>query len=72
MSLRRKPRRPPPKVVKVLPEVLVERGWHERGMELAQKIRRKLGGEVDLTSAFPDKPPWMRWHTYWRLYQLAA
>ena len=39
----------------------------DRGILLAQKIRMRLGGSPSLADAFPDKPPRMRWSTYWRL-----
>jgi hypothetical protein len=45
--------------------------WWERARRQAEKIRTKLGQpgfiDIDRTHDFPDKPKWMRWHTYRRL-----
>jgi hypothetical protein len=38
-----------------------------RGLVKAQKIRTRLGGDVNIFSAFPKKPPGMHWRTYKRL-----
>jgi hypothetical protein len=38
----------------------------DRALRRAQSIRVKLGGTANVFEAFPDKPPWMRWRTYWR------
>jgi hypothetical protein len=32
----------------------------------AQKIRKRLGGDIRLDLPFPAKPKWMRWPTYRR------
>jgi hypothetical protein len=45
-----------------------------RGLVKAQKIRTRLGGDVNIFSAFPKKPPGMHWRTYKRLrraYEIA-
>ena len=39
----------------------------ERARLRAQIIRTRLGGTANMFAAFPDKPKWMRWRTYWRL-----
>jgi hypothetical protein len=43
----------------------------ERARGQAEKIRAKLGQpgfiDFDSTHDFPEKPKWMRWHTYRRL-----
>ena len=44
-----------------------QEGVHHRGILRAQKIRMKLGGSANLTTAFPDKPKGMHWRTYDRL-----
>jgi len=41
-----------------------------RGVLRAQKIRMKLGGSANLTTAFLDKPKGMHWRTYDRLRRL--
>jgi hypothetical protein len=38
-----------------------------RGLAMAQKIRKRLGGSTDIFDAFPDKPKGMHWITYDRL-----
>ena len=38
-----------------------------RGLAMAQKIRKRLGGSLDIFDAFPDKPRGMHWTTYDRL-----
>ena len=47
-----------------------EHRW-ERARGQAQKIRARLGQpgfiDIDSTHNFPEKPKWMRWHTYRRL-----
>jgi hypothetical protein len=46
----------------------------ERGFIKARKIRMRLGGDPNILSAFPKKPPRMHWSTYQRLhraYQIA-
>jgi len=39
----------------------------DRPMLIAQRIRRKLGAELDLAVPFPLKPKGMPWRTYYRL-----
>ena len=39
----------------------------DRGLAVAQKIRRRLGGSTDLFDAFPQKPKGMHWTTHKRL-----
>ncbi len=41
----------------------------DRLMRKARKIRRQLGGGVNLLDPFPWKPKGMHWNTYWRLRQ---
>lgn len=43
-----------------------------RAARKARKIRRRLGGSPNLCVPFPDKPPRMRWATYFRLEQQHA
>lgn len=38
----------------------------------ARKIRKDLGGNDNLTDAFPNKPKHMHWKTYWRLREEAT
>jgi hypothetical protein len=38
-----------------------------RGLAMAQKIRRRLGGSTDIFDVFPHKPKGMHWSTYDRL-----
>jgi hypothetical protein len=40
---------------------------HERGLIKARKIRTRLGGDINIFSPFPEKPPRMHWSTYQRL-----
>lgn len=35
----------------------------------AQDIRRRLGGDPSSLAPFPDKPKWMHWDTYLRLFR---
>jgi hypothetical protein len=41
----------------------------ERPRLIAQRIRRSLGGSVNLGLPFPAKPPKMHWRTYYRIRQ---
>jgi len=43
----------------------------DRLMRKARKIRKKIGGGVNLLDPFPDKPKNMHWETYWRLRERA-
>jgi hypothetical protein len=43
-----------------------------RGLLKAQKIRTRLGGDVNIFLAFPERPPRMHWRTYKRLYRTYA
>lgn len=43
----------------------------DRAIYKSQDIRRRLGGSVDVTQAFPPKPKRMRWATYERLKKKA-
>ena len=36
----------------------------ERARTPLRRQSRKLGGSDDITADLPDKPKWMRWHTY--------
>jgi hypothetical protein len=38
-----------------------------RRMSQAQKIRKRLGGSVNLDEPFPEKPKGMHWRTYRKL-----
>jgi hypothetical protein len=40
---------------------------YERLMRKAQAIRKRLGGNADLSESFPRKPKGMHWRTYYRL-----
>ena len=43
----------------------------DRRLAKAFKLRRKLGQETGgVVSAFPLKPKWMRWHTYFRIKEI--
>ncbi len=41
---------------------------YDRALRQAQKIRKLLGGTVNMMESFPAKPKGMRWKTYWRLH----
>ncbi|MBP6963851.1 MAG: hypothetical protein KBC96_05530 [Armatimonadetes bacterium] len=45
-----------------------ESPW-DRALSKCQNIRRKLGGTVSMADSFPDKPKFMHWRTYWRLWE---
>jgi len=40
---------------------------HQRGLQKAQAIRMRLGGDANMLEAFPAKPRGMHWQTYDRL-----
>lgn len=40
---------------------------YDYALTRAQRIRRQLGGDADMTTDFPPKPPNMHWRTYWAL-----
>ncbi len=39
----------------------------DRARQRAQIIRMRLGGSANLSTAFPERPKWMRWATYHHL-----
>jgi len=54
-----------------LPHASRSESAHDRALHRTQTIRRRLGGDASLLSAFPPKPKGMWWRTYERLRRRA-